>query len=176
MVSEDWCHFGLWRCEQCSPAKHKVLLRVIWRQPLGSFEPENGQGCIPPHWDDSRAGLQEGYGSVPEVEVKHIKCPRPLVDPKLPWQSQRVIDHVTCGSGGMAWAPPSPHRWTAALPVRHWGRDPADFPPSFPRHSPLWWVGVDLLQLRTIAAATLQSVNTLWGLVMCKLCFSFGSK
>jgi len=30
----------------------------------------------------------------------------------------------------------SPCRWTALSSVRHRGRDPAGFPPSFPRHSP----------------------------------------
>ncbi|KAK4830816.1 hypothetical protein QYF61_013745 [Mycteria americana] len=38
----------------------------------------------------------------------------------------------------------------------------------------LWWVGVGLLQLRTIAGAVPQPANTLRGLVACEVCFSFG--
>lgn len=51
---------------------------MIERQPLESFEPENEGGCVPPQWDDSRAGLQKSYGSVPKVGVKHLECSSPL--------------------------------------------------------------------------------------------------
>lgn len=147
---------------------------MIRGQPLG-FEPESGGGtvCLL-----SEVAAKQGYGSVPRVEVKHIVCLSPFVDPKLLWQEEPAIDRITCGSGRsghLAGAPPAQaDGWQHCL--QGIGAEILLFFLPLPQGAVLPRAGVSPLQLRAIAAAVLRSGNALRAVVTCEVCFSSRSK